>query len=262
MNEIDVSARLPAIVQQERLGAHRATYPAALVPARKLQAAGALTVVAAALGAIGLATGIVALAVFGLALAVFIGFRAIQLTIRNRQKKGQQLLLFEHGLICVGRGGRLTSRRWDTTTVYQNIVRHYRNGVPIGTSYVYRLIDPTGDTLALAGGFQRPTEWGPAIQQAVTNARLPEAIATIQAGGALTFGNITLDRQNVSVAGKHIPWAQIQEIRVKDGSVSLRVAGKWLPLTTTMVRSIPNFFVFHALADRLRITAADPGQGY
>ncbi|MCO6003375.1 hypothetical protein NE236_00085 [Actinoallomurus purpureus] len=258
MDAQDVSARIGEAVRGERLGGHRATYPAVLVSTTGLRVGGVVAAVAAVLALIGLATGVIVLVVLGAIFAVVLGYRIVRLALLNRQKEGQQLHFFEHGLVCVGVGGRITVRRWDSTTVFQNTVRHYRNGAYTGTTYSYRLIGPAGDTLGLAGGFERPAEWGQAIQQAVTDAQLPGAAATIQAGGTLTFGDISINRETVGASGKSVPWSQIQEIRVKDGLVSLRVQGRWLSLTTTMVRSIPNFFVFYALAERLRLSAAGP----
>lgn len=242
--------------QRARLGAHKGAYPATLVPANRLKVGGVVAGVALVLGLAGLVTGTILLAFFGLAVGLIFGSRIAFVANRNRQKEGQQLHLFEHGLVCVGRGGNITVRRWDSTTVYQDIVRRYRNGTYVGTTYLYRLIDPDGGTLGLAGGFHRPEEWGPAIQRFVTDAQLPHAAAAIQAGRTLSFGDISLDQETVSASGKSVPWRRIQEIKVKDGRVSLRVEGKWFALTTTMVRSIPNFFVFHALAEWLRRSAA------
>ncbi|WP_329245701.1 hypothetical protein OG417_50225 [Actinoallomurus sp. NBC_01490] len=256
MEAPDVSARINEAVQRAQLGAHRATYPAALMSPGRLKAGGVVAGVAVLVALLGVATGVIFLTILGLIFAVVFGIRFGRLALLNRQKEGQQLLFFDQGLVCVGVGGQVHVRRWDSTTVYQNTVRHYRNGVYVRTSYSYRLIDPSGQTLGLAGGFHRPEEWGQAIQQAVTDAQLPRAVATIQGGGVLTFGDISLNRDTVWASGKSVPWTRIQEIKVKDGRVSLRVEGKWLALTTTMVRSIPNFFVFYALAERLRVSAA------
>ncbi|MFB9832732.1 DUF6585 family protein [Actinoallomurus acaciae] len=241
--------------RRERLGGHRATYPAVLVSSTRLRVGGAVAAVGAVLALIGLATGNIALVILGLIFAVIFGFQFGRLALLNRQKEGQQLLFFDEGLVCVGVGGQIFVRRWDSTTVYQNTVRHYRNGAYVRTSYSYRLIDATGQTLGLAGGFHRPEEWGQAIQQAVTDAQLPRAVTAILGGESLSFGDISLNRETVWASGKSVPWTRVQEIKVKDGRVSLRVEGKWLALTTTMVRSIPNFFVFYALAERLRLSA-------
>ncbi|GLY79758.1 DUF6585 family protein [Actinoallomurus iriomotensis] len=256
MEAEDVSARISEAAHRARLGGHRATYPATLMPKGRLTVGGVVAGVALVLALIGLATGVVFLTILGLIFAVVFGFQFGRIALLNQKKEGQRLLLFEHGLVCVGVGGRIHVRRWDSTTVYQNTVRHYRNGGYVRTTYSYRLIDPAGETLGLAGGFHRPEEWGKAIQQAVTDAQLPRAVATIQSGGTLSFGDISLNRETVSASGKSVPWRRIQEIKVKDGQVSLRVEGKWLSLTRTMVRSIPNFFVFYALAERLRLSAA------
>lgn len=260
MEAVDMSAMIGSAAQQAGLGGHRAAYPATMFPESRLKVGAAVTGVAVLLVLIGLATGTILLWAFAGIFAVVFGVRVARVALLNRQKRGQQLHLYEQGLVCVGRNGQITVRRWDSSAVYQNIVRHYRNGAYTHTSYHYRLVDPAGHEIALAGGFARPTEWGQAIQQAVTDAQFPHAMATVRAGGAVRFGDITLALHTVSASGKTVPWSQIQEIKVKDGRVSLRVEGRWLSLTTTMVRSIPNFFVFHALAERLRQAAAGPAR--
>jgi hypothetical protein len=246
------------LVQQARLGTHRATYPAVLMSPGRLGVGWAITGVAGLIAIAGLVTGEVVLLILGGIPALFLAYRMLRLASLNRQKEGQQLLFFDQGLICVGAGGRLSVRRWDSCTVYQNTVRHYRNGGYTHTTYSYRLIGPDGDTLGLAGGFQNPAEWGQRIQQAVTEAQLPRAIGALRQGAPLTFGDITLTRDGVFAGKKSVPWPQVQEIRVKDGTVSVRVAGKWLSLTRTMVRDIPNFFLFYEVAERLRLAAARP----
>jgi hypothetical protein len=216
---------------------------------------GVIAGVAAVLALIGLAAGEIILVIFGAPIGLILGYRILRLATLNRQKEGQQLLFFDQGLVCIGARGQLTVRRWDSCTVFQNTVRHYRNGAYTGTTYSYRLIGPDGGALGLAGGFHNPAEWGQLIQQAVTDAQLPGAIATIQAGGPLVFGDISLTREAVWAGKKSVPWQQVQEIKVKDGAVSVRVEGKWLSLTRTMVRDIPNFLLFYAVAERLRQSA-------
>jgi hypothetical protein len=146
--------------------------------------------------------------------------------------------------------------RWDNTSVLQSIVRHTRNGVYTHTTYAYTLTDPDGQRLVLRGGFTRPEEWGAAIQHAVTQAQLPGAVSSLRRGGTLNFGDISMNLESVSARGRTAAWSEVQEIRVRDGLVSLRTAGKWRALSTTPVSAIPNFFVFHALAEECRRSAS------
>lgn len=86
----------------------------------------------------------------------------------------------------------------------------------------------------------------------MTNAQLPKAVTALQNGQRLSFGPIWLTATEVGSGEKSVPWAQIEEISIKEGWVQLKVAGRWRSLSTTAVSSIANFFVFHSLAEHLR----------
>lgn len=265
------------------LGEHRATFPHKLYEAK----AATLTLIAIwvviAAGVVGLAGKLaspqvpsVALLVPALAFLGAIGwliqtlrrliasprhFMASFHYLRGRSVglgfKGAHLSLYEHGLV-VQSGAHASVFRWDTVLVLQDIVRvtsSYAPGQVVTRRY--HLTDPSGTMYRLTGGFLSPQQWGPAIQNAVTEAQLPGAWAAIKAGRTLTFGPIALSGANVTARGESVPWAQIQAIKVDRGFVSLKVAGRWRSLTTTPVNGIPNFFVFHELAELLRCAAAE-----
>jgi hypothetical protein len=248
----------------QRLGTHRAAYiPEPVASAPRLPLLVGVTVVSVVVLLIGLATGTVAMLVIGLPATLVFGLRCIRelyVDQRNksvgRRRASSELHLYDQGLVVVLNGDLVRAFRWDTVTVFQEIVRHHRNGVHIYTTYAYTLSDGNGPDMILKGGFPRPDEWGPAIQEAVTRAQLPGAITALREGRTLTFGDIQIARDAVTAKGKSVPWSQIDEIRVKDGHVSLKVAGKWRSLTTTPVSRIPNFLVFYAVAEELRATAA------
>jgi hypothetical protein len=49
----------------------------------------------------------------------------------------------------------------------------------------------------------------------------------------------------------------VQKIDVQNGLVSINVQGKWLALSTTAVKEIPNVPVFLTVAEYLRSKAAE-----
>lgn len=187
----------------------------------------------------------------------------------SRKNQGLQLDLYDHGLTAALKG-RVHAVRYDNTAVLQNTVRH--TGVAGHTDYRYTLTDIDGqrvvlhgrsDRVAQKGRFVNAKEWGTAIQRAVTDAQLPQSIARLNAGESLDFGKVWMSLDAVGAGRDTAEWSQIDEIRVIDGYVKIKVAGKWRSLgntavTAVAVSAIPNFFVFLALADHLRQTGRGP----
>ncbi|MQY06207.1 DUF6585 family protein [Actinomadura macrotermitis] len=238
---------------REGLGLHRAAYPAKQAPPLN-PSARIIGAVVLALGAVGvLALFLSGQSVPAVMLAVPVGvatFVYVMSWPRPTGYEGARLDLFEHGLTCAMRG-ELHVVRYDRTSVLQDIVRHTQSGI---TSYTYTLTDTGGRRFHLTGMFTAPDEWGPAIQQGVTTAQLPRAVAALRAGERLTFGDIWLTAREVGSGQKGVPWAQVQDVKIHDGVVRIKVAGRWRALTTALVRWTPNFFVFLTLAQRLRET--------
>ncbi len=198
-------------------------------------------------------------------IVILVGIVALSIVRKHgvqERMQGRELQLYSHGLVNVGVGnGAPAAIRWDEASVLQDIVRHTRNGVASHTTYLYTLTAPDGTHTKVSGitggigGMGRPEEWGKAIQEHVTTAQLPRCTVALHHGETLAFGDITVSRDGIAAKGDSVAWSQLQEIRVKDGCVSLRVAGRWRALTTTAVARIPNFFVFLALAERMRAAA-------
>ncbi|WP_431677192.1 DUF6585 family protein [Kitasatospora sp. KL5] len=267
----DDLGRLPTAVDEAAaragLGARRAVYPGAQSQSGSVGCAAAAVVV---LGGIALALSLTAAAAMavlplGLLLLCLIGIPLERSTARKNS--GVRLDLYDRGLTAVVKG-RVHAVRYESTSVLQNTVRH--TGVGGYTSYEYTLTDVAGGKVVLRGRadgvgevaepgkFTNPREWGPAVQDAVTRARLPAAIAALASDGRLEFGRLWLTRHEVGSARESARWHEIQEVKVFDGVIRLKVAGRWRALTSAAVSTTPNVFVFLALAERLREHAHGP----
>lgn len=248
---------------RNRLGERRAVYPGTQSQAGSLGCAVTGVVVLGGLAAVLSLTEAAVLAVvpLGLLLLVPLGIWIERST--TKKNRGLRLDLHDHGLTAVVKG-RVHAVRYESTSVLQNTVRH--TGVGGYTSYAYTLTDVDGAKVVLRGRadrtgevaekgkFANPREWGPAVQEAVTRAQLPRAVVTLNSGGRLDFGRLWVTRDGVGSARESAQWHEIQEIKVFDGFVKLKVAGRWRALTSAAVSTIPNFFVFLALAEHLRST--------
>ncbi|WP_405132764.1 DUF6585 family protein [Nocardia sp. NBC_01388] len=169
-----------------------------------------------------------------------------------------QLSLFEHGVVIFGRGAT-TVFRWDTVTVLQDLVETkymwYLSDTIASMKDRYLLTDPSGGSYRISGEFVEAGQWGPVIREGILAARLPGALAAVEAGQTLTFGSITVNRDIVTARGRSVPWSDIEGIRTQRGFISLRVAGQRFSLVKAPANAVPNIFVFLELAERLRVSA-------
>jgi hypothetical protein len=178
---------------------------------------------------------------------------ALQTPNFSRKQAAKRLYLFDHGLVVSESTGPVGCARWDQATVYQDITRHYRNGVYVATTYVYTLTNPDGSTVKVTQFFDDPQVWGAAIQQAVTRAQLPAVLGALKQGQTVRFGDIAVNSAGVSTPKRgEVAWAQIENVTVANGGVVLRKGGKLLPWSSRPVKEIPNFLLFMAAVDELR----------
>jgi hypothetical protein len=208
-----------------------------------------------------------AVPVLGLVLLAFVvglfGWSATKGKSRARSNEGRELRIYELGVAVVGTGGTTAKPyRWADITVLQNITRHHRNGVYTHTTYAYTLSGPGVEATRVNGGvvgtFEQPDTWGTEIQQQVTTAQLPCAVAAVQAGQTLEFGGFAVNAERLTAGGKSVAWVDVQQIKTDKGYLSVKQQGRWLNMTVRAVSQIPNFFVFRALADHLVETARSP----
>lgn len=255
-----VSERVRKIGDDEGLGDLWGIYPAEPMPASRLGGFALAAAVLAILGIVVLATADALGAVLLAAAAPFAVY-VLRGLAANTRTAGTCAGTFESGLVYIDDLGQASVLRWHTSAVHQRIVHHTRNGAHTRTTYEYRLTGPDGPTLTLRRnsampGLADPEKWGREIQQGITSAQLPFALRVIADGGTVTFGPIQVTGEAVAAnGGGPVPWSAVEKIDVSQGRVALRVAGKWLALIHTEVGRIPNFFVFHALAQHLRTEA-------
>ncbi|MEU4584652.1 DUF6585 family protein [Kitasatospora aureofaciens] len=252
-----LSKHVPKAAAQHQLGGHRATYVPAPLPSIFQRSE---IVVVSVILAIMLSAGI-ALAPMSPALAIFctvpipvlLASRFVHERHVRRSRTDAGLHFYEHGLVIVSRG-KLRVLRWDAMTVYQNIGRYHTFGRSNRIKHAYTLRDRGGQWITIRAGFPHPEEWGPRIQQAVTDAQLTDAIAALRAGETLAFGHFRVNVTAVEAGRKRVPWAQVEGVGAsRQGLVRIEVAGKRAEgLSGDPVRMFPNLQLFTFLVEQLR----------
>ncbi|MFB9662924.1 DUF6585 family protein [Glycomyces mayteni] len=264
MNPNPLPPELHQLADQTELGAHRAVYrPRATPVAVPLAVALTIYVLAAACLAgsnmLENSFGVIMLVVFTL----FIGLGVLNvLHARRRSGAADELHLFDHGLIVKGPKTLVSLHHWDDATVYQRLFHYPQTGL---TTYNYLLVAPDGaaisigdpkgatgsalmnlpdlDHFTLGAAFDRPDEWGPAVQSQITRAQLPAVLARLQHNDPVTFGPLTLDRDTLTVDGTAIPLTGLQDAAVHDGTAVFKSYNRYFK-TREPIHTIPNFFLF------------------
>ncbi|MFG2287606.1 DUF6585 family protein [Streptomyces sp. NPDC048595] len=163
-----------------------------------------------------------------------------------------RLDLYEHGM-TIALKGRIHVIRYDTTSVFHTSIRPPHDPAGAGALGVHTLTDIEGKRVVLYDGPVHGAEelWAPEVRQAVLRAQLPRALAALDQGERLTFGDIWLTREEVGSAEIAARWLQVRSLEVEHGAVRLDMDGTWHTLAAT-ASTIRNLFVLRALVEHLR----------
>ncbi|MBF6211233.1 hypothetical protein IU433_06745 [Nocardia puris] len=239
------------MAEYEKLGAHRQTFLAAPVSDTFVRGCG---IVAGGLAAVGIISAAAGSPAGGAAIWLVALVPAVMALLRgrqNRRNRAARLDLFDNGMTVYRSGERVAGFRWDTAEVRQQVIP-FQNTARV--DYAMELTGPGGVKAAFDDTeFAEAREWGRAIQSAVTGTQLPRAVATIDGGGSVLFGDLGLDLHALTYRDQFYPWERIQLIDARGGLVRIKVDGTWISLTP--VATIPNFYIFNELAERLRLPA-------
>lgn len=169
-----------------------------------------------------------------------------------------RLDMYEEGMTVAVKGG-IHVVRFDTTSVFRKSIRPPHDASRVGGTRAYTLTDVEGKQFVLYGGLQGSgvEEWGPEIQRAVTRAQLPLALAALDQGERLAFGDVWLTREEVGSEEVSARWAQVQQIEIEHGAIRLNIDGRWHTLAPT-ASTIRNAFVLRTLVERLRANDGGP----
>lgn len=177
------------------------------------------------------------------------------------QVRNQQIYLFQQGIV-IEKGGRVEVFPWSQAAqVLQSITRNYRNGVYVGTTYIYTLQRADGYQIKLDNLTKEVAELGQSVAQGIARELIPRAFQALQYGQTLPFGTFSLNQQGISNKGDFIPWQQVQAVEVKQGKISIKKVGAKRAWGSTMVAKTPNFLVFTVVTEKMIRQASSVRQG-
>jgi hypothetical protein len=192
--------------------------------------------------------GVVALPIVAALVAFVIGVSILINTWRNWRIAAA---LYENGIAYQSRTGVQQASWSDVTAVYQQVTRHYTNGVYTGTTHRYTIQTNTGQKIVLDDRLgKKVEELGKAAQSAVSDALYPRYWTAIQNGQRLDFGPLAMDNQKLYAGKKELRWDEIKAVKINKGQISIKKDKAWFSWASVTVPQIPNFFVFYALLGR------------
>lgn len=158
--------------------------------------------------------------------------------------------LYERGFAYKDAQGVHQVRWEDIEAVWQNITRHYVNGIPTGTTYVYTVQTKDHTKYLLDKYLADVQKLGTEVQRCTSAELGPRYWQAIQGGQTLQFGPLAISQQGITAGAKSLKWSELKAIRIRAGVISVKRDKGWFDWTRVTVPQIPNFFVFIALAQR------------
>jgi hypothetical protein len=182
------------------------------------------------------------------AIVSIVAFLLLDSWFRYRQVK---VLIFDQGFSQT-RDGKTDDVRWnDVNAVWQNVTKHYRNGVYTGTTHVYTIETNDKRRFVWNDVIKEVEKLGEIMQNAVTNIRLPEAFNAYQSGQTVSFGPLAVNSVGISKGNQTVPWTEIKGVQVEKGFIRVKKQDAWFNFANVPTSSIPNLFIFLSLVDRI-----------
>ena len=165
---------------------------------------------------------------------------------------GTRVQLFEGGFSATQLGKTTTAAWGDVASINQAITRIRYYGIPVWTSYSYRLALTNGQKLRLTETIGKVSKMGEAMQTQITHTLTPRALEALRTGATLPFGKLSVNPMGISNGAETLPWHEISNVNVQNGVIIVGKVGKRLRWTSASVAKTPNAYVFLSLVDMMR----------
>ncbi|MFD4371909.1 DUF6585 family protein [Streptomyces sp. NPDC058486] len=256
----DYERQMREAAEREGLGGHRGSH-ASSAPARSRGALGVaiLAAVLAAAVIASLASGYSALAIVpGLPLVLCV-ISLLGHLIFGARTADARLEQYEGGLV-VHLKGKVRVVRYADTQILDNTVRRTQYGRTVSITHSFGVTDTEGRNLVVGSVFTGGEIWGPLLRHDAARAQLPGALVRLDAGERLDFGLMWLTATELGSGRASAPWHQVQEVDVKDGTITIGAEGRRSPLVVAPTRLTRDVSLFLALTETLRAQGTRPAR--
>lgn len=166
----------------------------------------------------------------------------------------QYVWLFDGGMIYQKGEGRETIRWEAVEAIYQNTYTYHLNAMPIIRQHTYTLHMTDGRKVTLNRNIQDIEALGQMLHRKLTDQQLPTALETLREGGTLDFGPVSVSGHGLHNGGCLLPWEEIQHIRLVNGQIQIKEAGRTFLRKGVPASKIPNLYLFLTLINEVVAT--------
>jgi hypothetical protein len=165
------------------------------------------------------------------------------------KKSRHQVLLHEYGLVDL-QGNQIHSAKYEDLEIYHKSVQISAYGVvPIAKASDYTIQFPDGRR-SLVDWTQGKRSIGEIIQDLIYQQQLPRAIAALEKGQDVVFGQVSLNNQSLSIGRKTLLWSEIDKVQLSRGLFYVFRPGSWRFAASIEFANVPNALVLLALLQR------------
>ncbi|MBC2874868.1 MULTISPECIES: DUF6585 family protein [Streptomyces] len=177
------------------------------------------------------------------------------------RKKPNRVYEFARGVVRHNHGKpALAFHLDDMTEVTAKVTRRTYNGQYDAMYFTFTVTCAKGGSLKLDAYYKREGDHGhryyglgEALRKHVAARRLPADRERLRQGHEVTFGEFGLSPGGLIWKGKKpVPWERVGPARVKEGWVTVELAGGWTKKCARELGDVPDYEVFLALFAELR----------
>lgn len=165
---------------------------------------------------------------------------------------GARVELYQGGFSATKRGKTTVAAWGDVSSITQQIIRQRYYGIPIWTSYSYRLTLNNGEKVRFTEALGKVGQMGETMQRQITHELTPRALEALRTGASLPFGKLSVNPMGIANGAETLPWGEISGVTIQNGVVNIGKQGKRLRWAAQSVAKTPNAYVFLSLVDMMR----------
>lgn len=184
-------------------------------------------------------------------MALFWGGLGVWTIVNAFSQRDWRVFLFKEGVAHTKQGKTIAIRWNEATAVWQNITKHYRNGVYTGTTYHFTLTATENRKLTFTNDLTDIDKLGEVIQNEVFQILFPKYVEAYNSGQTLQFGNLSINKTGISNGKEMVSWNEVKGVNLNQGIINVKKEGKWLTWSSVTVANTPNIFIFTSIVDQI-----------
>jgi hypothetical protein len=187
-----------------------------------------------------------------LIIAGFLLLFGILAGVNAYQNWNKSVVAYEKGLAYSDNKGVQTWGWHEVEWFFISITKHYRNGIYVGTTYLYTLQKTDGSKLKLDNKFKKIESLGQIIGQKAAPLQYDKLLQKLRSGQTVVLGPIAISKDSITMGKKCYSWSEVEQVGIQKGYISIKKkGGGWFSGASSPVSAIPNLDALFAVVNQL-----------